>query len=120
MPLTLNTKIYNGAGIINAVASYLERSGGIAAAFSRVQASLRFDSKIRGKVDLTLPEVATEATACACVGDVLRTSDAMIQFRIDPKAPLATREDLYNRLKDLVLNAEFKAMMVDLKNMSGA
>lgn len=120
MPLTLNTKTYAGNGIQNGIASYTERSVGIASGFSDVTSSLKLEaSKTRGVVKLTLPEVTTEASACACPGDILRTSDVITNIRIDPKAPAATRTDLYLRYKDLVASAAFRAMFEDLANMPG-
>lgn len=119
MPLTLNTKIYNGNGIANAIASYTERSGGAAASFSDVTSSLKIDSKVRGRVKLTLPEVVTEASSCACPGDVRTLGDVVVEFRIDKNASAAFRTDLSKRLKDLVNSADLTAMITDLKNMPG-
>lgn len=120
MPLTLNTKTYNGNGVANAIASYTERSGGVASSFSDVTSSLRIDSKVRGRIKLMLPEVATEASACSCAGDVVTAADAVIEFRIDPNASAAFRADFYARLKDLVATAAVKAMVENLQNMPGA
>lgn len=120
MPFTLNTKIYNGAGLANGVARYVERSAGVASGFSNLTSSLKIDSKVRGVIKIDLPEITTESSACACPGDILRMSGVDISIRLDPKAPAATRTDLRLRLKDLIASAQFIAWFDNLEPMTGA
>lgn len=119
MPLTLNTKTYAGAGVANGVTSYVERSAGVASGFSTLTSSLRIDSMVRGKVVLTLPLIAPEATACACPGDVVKSGEAQILIRLDKKLTTAERTDLRLRLKDLVASAQFIAWFDNLEPMVG-
>lgn len=114
MAITLNTKAYGFAGIANAVSTYVERSGGIAAAFSNLSASLRFDTKVRGVWKLDVPIVATEASSCACPGQVVKLSDVSINFRLDTKLTADERTDFALRVKDLVASPEFQASITNL------
>ena len=117
--LTLNTKTYTGAGLVNGLVSWIERSLGIASGFSVTRSSLRTDpekgGKVRGKWDIDMPIVATESSACSCAGDVLRTADANISFRLDKRLTLAERTDFALRLKDLVASAQFQASIINLE-----
>lgn len=121
MALTLNTKTYSFSGIANAITTYLERSGGIAAAFSAVTASLRMDSgssreaKSRIQWKLQFPVVADEASACACPGDVVIEADASIAIRLSKNMALAERTDFALRLKDLVASTEFQSSIINLQ-----
>lgn len=114
MAIVLNTKTYSFSGILNGITGYVERSGGIAAAFSNLTASLRIDSKVRIVWKLVMPIVAEEASACACPGDVVELADASITIRLDPKMTTAERTDFGLRLKDLVASAEFQAGITSL------
>ena len=118
--LTLNTKTYNGAGLRDGVAEWYERSGGVAASFSKADASLRFSAgKWRGLGRLSLPTVLDASSACGCEGDLASLSDASFTFRIDPKASPDAREDLYLRFKDYVASAEVHAMFQNLQFPTG-
>lgn len=114
--IVLNTKNYLGAGIANAISAFTDRSAGIAAAFSHATFNLRIapKDKIRGTVKLDLPVVATEATSCACPGDVVRLADATISFRMDPGMTATERTDFALRLKDLVATSAFQDMVINL------
>lgn len=120
--LTLNTKTYSGAGFINGLVSWIERSGGIAAAFSTVVSSLRIDPESKGKVrikwTMDMPIVAAEATSCACPGEVVRNADVTIQVRIDKGFTTAERTDFMERLEDLVQTTQFRASVISLEQQT--
>lgn len=120
--ITLNTKTYTGAGFVNGLVSWIERSAGIASGFSPVRSSLRTDpqkdGKVRGKWDIEMPIIATESSACSCAGDVLRVADAVISFRLDKGLTLAERTDFALRLKDLVASAQFQASITNLEQQT--
>lgn len=117
--IVLNTKTYTGSGIINAIATWVERSGGVAAAFSYLTASLRITDKSRGKWKLSYPIVATVDTASAAIGDLLRTADVEISWRIDPGFTAAERTDFGLRVKDLAAHSEFQNMITNLIQPTG-
>lgn len=123
--LTLNTKTYTGAGLLNGVVSWIERSLGIASGFSAVRSSLRIDpesqkdgGKIRIKWDLELPVVATEDSSCSCAGEVLRKADVNITIRIDKGYTTAERTDFMERLEDLVQTTQFRASVISLEQQT--
>lgn len=117
--ITLNTETYNGTGVTNGVAQYIERSAGVAAGFSPVTGSVRQDSKSRVQWKLAQPVVATEASSCSCPGTVIRVMDADIRARLDPGATLAERTDFALRLKDLVASVEFQQSIINLQQPGG-
>lgn len=114
MSITLNTKTYSFAGIANAISTYVDRSGGIASAFSNITSSLRFDTKVRGQWKLEVPIIVTEASSCACPGDVAKVSDLNLSYRLDKNLTLAERTDFALRVKDLVASPEFQASIINL------
>lgn len=120
--LTLNTKTYSGSGFVNGLVSWIERSGGIAAAFSVVRSSLRMDPESKGKVrikwDLDMPIVAAEGSECACPGDVLRKADVTVSIRLDKGLTLAERTDFMERLEDLVQTTQFRASVISLEQQT--
>lgn len=113
--ITLNTKVYVGSGLMNGLANFIERSAAVAAGFSKLASSLRIDAKIRGKWTLDLPIVATADSACSCIGEVLRSGDVTVAFRMDLGMTTAERTDLADRLKDLVTSAQFRASIINLE-----
>lgn len=120
--ITLNTKVYNGAGVLNGIAQYFERSGGIAGAFSQLTASVVVGfakAKTRVHWKIGMPVVATEASACACPGDAVRRLDADMTVRMDSTATLAERTDFALRLKDLVASAEFQQSIINFQQPTG-
>lgn len=117
MSITLNTKAYNFAGLMNGIATYQDRSAGLASGFSalsaRVQVTVQ-NSKSHVSWKLRLPVVNSESSACSCPGDVLRTSIADIVIQLGASATLAERTDFALRLKDLVASPEFQASIINL------
>lgn len=117
--IVVNTKTYNGTGVISGIGQYTERSGGIAAAFSSLTASVVLGVKSRIHWKLRLPVVADEASSCACPGQVVRSADADLAIRMDPGMTLAERTDFALRLKDLVASPEFQASIISLQQPTG-
>lgn len=120
--ITLNTKVYNGVGILNGIAQWFERSGGLAGAFSSLTASVVVGfakSKSRVHWKIGMPVVAAEASACACPGDAVRRLDADINVRLDSTATLAERTDFALRLKDLVATTEFQQSIINFQQPTG-
>lgn len=117
--IVLNTKTYNGRGLLNGIARYVESSGGIAAAFSPLSGTVNLDSKSRARWKLDMPVVAEEASACACPGSVIRVANADINIRMDLGMTLAERTDFADRIKDLVSHADFRASIISLTQPTG-
>jgi len=121
--IVLNTKTYSGNGVVNGIASYTERSAGVAGGFSPLTMSVSLPSgdkaKSRAHVKIGMPIVATEASECACPGATLRRADADLNVRMDPTLSLAERTDFALRLKDLVASSEFQAMLISLQQPAG-
>lgn len=120
--IVLNTKTYNGSGVINGIAMYTERSAGVAGGFAPLSASVKVGNgsdKTRIHWKAGLPVVAVEATSCACPGQSLRRADADFNIRMDSAMTLAERTDFALRLKDLVASPEFQASIISLQQPAG-
>lgn len=117
--IVLDTKTYVGNGIANAIASYFDRSGGIAASFAKLTGSVRNDTKSRIQWKLSVPTVATEASSCACPGQVLRVADVDISVRFDPGATQTERDVVLAQIQDLVQVSEFTGSVSSLTPPSG-
>lgn len=121
--IVLNGKTYTARGIVNSISQWVEESLGVVSGFSPLTGSVKLGrtaSKAQPaarsvvKWVINLPTVATEASACACPGDVLASSLADITLRIDPLATAADRADLLARVQGLVLKTEFTASVTSL------
>lgn len=117
--IVLNTKTYNGSGLAAGIASYIERSGGVPSSFSALTGSVRVDTKARVTWKLQVPTVATEASACACPGDVMESDDFTISIRMGMRSTDVTRADLLQRLQDLVASSQFEASITNLEQPGG-
>ena len=96
------------------MASYVERSLGLAALFSVVTASLRIDTMARQTWKLTVPVAAEPETGCCGMDPVLGFAEAVIQIRISPTLDTTQRADFLQRLQDLTESAEFIAAVTNL------
>lgn len=118
MPITLNTKVYNSIGFnANGQSVYSETSGGVPSSFSyltdKVSAGTgKSDSGV--KWNLSVPVVSTADSECSCAGSVLRTYYGRFDFTLPATSTAAERLDFYNRVKDLVASAQFKASITDM------
>lgn len=113
MAITLNTKVYNWAQYdSNAVSQYLETAGGFPTSFSLLTNKVTpvgpgKTRKVKWK--LAVPTVATVDTGFDKAGTVLQTEYITVEFEVAASGTLVQRTDLLNRLKSLVLTAEFAA-----------
>lgn len=106
--VTLNTIVYAPAGTNNGTSLWQNRSGGYAGSFSSITEKVVFATKgdvVRMEFALDVPIVQTVADACACVGQVLRTSTVHLSIWVPANSTAAERTDLWNRIKDLVASA---------------
>lgn len=107
--VTLNTVVYSPTGSRNGIVGWMNRSGGVAGSFSPLTQGFVENTGARKLTKLTyrisIPVVATASDQCACIGSVIRTSSAQIDFWVDPNATLAERTDLYLRVKDLAASS---------------
>lgn len=116
MALTLNTKVFNFSGVVNAIATFLNTAAGVVGGFKTVSASIRLTpEKSRVTWKAGFPVVAAEESACSCPGQVLRRLDADFNIRMDPSATVAERTDFALSLKDLVASPEFQASIISLQ-----
>jgi len=119
--LTLNTKVYNGRGIVAGISNWLNTASGVLASFSRVTASVFVPNASSGskakavvKWNLRIPLVAEEASACACPGTVIDELDCYIQVRMSQGVSESVRTDAALQVKDLVASSEFQASIISL------
>lgn len=118
--LTLNGKTYTGAGVANGIASYVERSSGVASGFSPLTASVRpgsgnSPSKVAWK--MKVPVVAGALLDNA--GQVLRTIEVDVSVRASALATTAELTDVELRVSDLVGTSAFTDSIKDLLQPAG-
>lgn len=122
MPITLNSKTYDNVGFNpNGQFVYSEKSGGVPSSFSYLTAKAnsgtgRSDSVV--KWNLSLPIVATDDSACACDGNVLRTYYVRMEVTIPSGSSAAERADLLARLQELTSATQFTASITSLAQPS--
>ncbi len=128
MSITLNSVVYNWSGFDQSGTSrWTATAGGLASAFSNLTARVTLgqvkDSKNQSqskvKWRIQIPVIATEDSACGCVGNVLRTSYQDIAADFAATATLAERQDALARLRGLVLTPEFEASYTSLTQSAG-
>ncbi len=112
--MLLNAKTYSFSGVVNGITSYIERSLGLAALFSKVTASLRIDTMVREQWKLVVPVAAPEVSGCCATDPVLGFMEAEIKIRMSPNLDAAERADFLQRIQDLVETVEFTAAITDL------
>lgn len=123
--IVLNTKTYNGGGVLQGTAIYTERSAGVASAFSglsglvQLASSASKDAKTRVRWKFDVPTISAEATPCACPGEVIRVGDADVIVRFSKGATLVERTDVADRLVSLVSSAQFRASLISLEQPQG-
>lgn len=115
--LTLNTKVYNPAGVQNGIASWALRGdtsfGGMPSVLTQsVRQNLDQNT---GKVRwmLTTPKAASEDTSCACTGQKIGLGRVDVTLTRESLTD-AEALDLYNRFKDEVAANAFKDAFVSL------
>ena len=119
--ITLNTKVYVGQGVVNALATWLYSASGVFSGFDWVKARVNAsDPKfIRVKWTGSKPVVATSDSSCACNGEVLRFSDFDITIRCGRTSTTAERTDLALAIKDLTATTEFQDSIINYKQPQG-
>lgn len=118
--ITLNTHIYNPRGLSQGVASWVDPLASSGAAVAAVTESVRgpnASGNTRVLFKLTLPKLATEDSACACVGAVLGEAVGNFDILIPGSFTATERENLQLQLTALAASSWF----VDaVKNLVGA
>lgn len=110
MAITLNTKVYNWANWTPTGLSRYFNAGTTPAAAGNLTFGSKASSKqISDSCTLSLPVLAASDSSCACEGEVLRNQFLTIKHDTSPMTTLTERTDMYLRLKDLVLTAQFEA-----------
>jgi hypothetical protein len=107
--ITLNALLYAGQGILNGVASFVNRTAGVVNGFSTLTGRVNITDNKKTVVGwkLTLPILVAEDSPCGCAGAVARTSIVDITVRYDRSATAAERADVLKRVQDLVLTTQF-------------
>lgn len=106
--VTLNTVVYSPAGLLQGVAKWINRTGGVLAGFSVLTQRYKDPTTgVQTKIDfnLSVPVLATADSTCGCEGDLIRTNSGQISFWVASTSTLAERTDLYLRMKDLLATA---------------
>lgn len=116
--MILNGHTYGYRNIINGISTFVDSAATVVAGFSTLTAKTLLGKGQRGKNTssrsltqwkLSIPAIATEATSCACVGDVLSQVDVHIEFRSDAASTEAHLVEALDQLDDLIANAQFRA-----------
>jgi hypothetical protein len=115
MSIVLNSKTYNPDGFdANAVSNYSERSSGTPSGYSGLTWSTSRTAEYqKGKIGLTIPVVATTDSDCSCAGAVLRTYRLRVESEEPVTGTLAERQDLLDRIQDLVLTTQFEQFILN-------
>lgn len=117
MSIVLNGKTYNFIGFDrNGVSQFQETSSGVPGGFGYLTCKVDAGGKDPTvKWRLTMPVLATEDSACGCVGTLVR----MYRFE-DGKTSLPSsgttleRTDFEQRISDLIATAQYTASIVNL------
>lgn len=114
--LTLNTKVFTGSGLANAIYTWYYRAAGVVVGWAKASVNVQLGvQKNRVNWKLNEPVVAEEATSCACPSTVLRNAAADISVRFDAGATTAERTDFALKLKDLVASADFQNSLINFE-----
>lgn len=113
--IVLNSLNYVGSGILNGVSWFMERSKGLANAFSSLTARVGFTKdKTNVLWKLVVPVVKETDSSCGCAGEVVRTTYVDISVRMDRAATAAERDDVKVRVQNLVASPQFAASITNL------
>lgn len=109
--ITLDGVVYAGIGYNDLRQSaWVDKSGGVPSSFSylTMKANLGTGSaKSTAKVNLSIPVIAEEATACACPGDILDVDRVHIEVTFGKGAGAARREHVRKAIQSLATDAVF-------------
>lgn len=121
--ITLNSKVYVPSGFSGSIAGWRYSGTGVPTGFSNLTESIDVPSTARGatttgqyrvKWKLKVPTIATDDSACACDGSVLRNTIADLVFTLHASGTTAERQDLLDQLDDLIADAQFRASILNL------
>lgn len=115
--ITLNTKVHTPRGTQQGISSWVLASdttfGGATATLTESVRGPLSDGSFRSRFLYTVPKAADEASACACVGDILGEGKANITIDVPSQYTAAERLDFCLRVQALVANAIFTAAVED-------
>lgn len=113
--IVLNAVTYVGEGFINGATRFMNRSASLLSGFSSLFGRVNQGGKrVEVRWNLTIPVLIPEDSACGCAGEVQFITYAQIQVKFDAKATASHREDVYERIADLVGSAPFVSSVKDL------
>jgi hypothetical protein len=108
--VTLNSVIYAPAGSSDGVATWMNRSGGSAASFSKLTEKFSDASSggvVRIVFGLSVPVVQATDSAFAAAGTLLRSSTVQVSVWVPSGSTAAERADLLARIQALVAATPF-------------
>lgn len=115
--ITLNSKSYVGAGILNLISIWWERSLGIATLFSQLTNRVVFQPTLTLVAwKLTVPIVPADPDCC--VPTVLKDTIVDVNIRFDKAAPQAHRDDVLQRVQDLIASVPFETSVSSLQQQT--
>lgn len=122
-PLTLDGVVFSPSNITGGVATWVDRTGGIPAAFAPITLQVRTPSQqaknYRVVSKFVRPTIASEPSSCACPGDVQRQLIAEINVVIPPGSTLTEREEFLDQLQAFIASANFTGAVEDLDPVNG-
>ena len=115
--ITLNTKSYVGSGIQNLISLWWERSLGVAGLFSQLTNRVVFQPTLTLVAwKLTVP--IQPADPDCCVPTVLKPTIVDVNIRFDKAAPQAHRDDILQRVQDLIASTQFESSVSSLEQQT--
>lgn len=105
--IVLNSLTYVGNGIINGIASFIERSAGIVTAFKTLTSRVSYADRINVHWKLVLPSVVAADSECGCAGELQYTNYVDITYRADRRTTAAERTATLAAIRDLVATTNF-------------
>lgn len=118
--LTLNTKVFTPDGNTAGTAIWKNRASGFVGGFLTATAKLitggnAKNAAARVRLSLKLPVVATESSACSCIGDVLYSNTAYVEFQLAAGSSVADRTALLTSLKDMLATTTVSSLVQNLE-----
>lgn len=108
--ITLATRVYVPMGVANGIARWIYRGDAVFHGTSELTQSVKGPSKEgvdRIRLKLAIPNVATEASACACPGSVKDSAFANLEVVVPDAWSDAQRLELHARIVDAAASAIF-------------
>lgn len=114
--ITLNSLVYTGNGILNGVASFINRTAGLVTGFRVLSSRVTYNDKTLVAWKMQKPELVAEDSECGCAGALKYTNHFDIQVRLDKRATAAERAAILKDIQDLVLTTQFSESVTSLVN----